>query len=236
MQRTARILTLLMLALLLPGSVRAAVTLKYFRVAQVSATAVKLEWETATELDHAMFALSRADAEDGDYQTLETFPAEGDAVSGAYYSFTDTSVAPGRTYWYKLEDLDANGVLNESAAPIAVYVPAEDEPTPTAAPPTSTLAPPTSTSAAIPTPTSLVIQPTAAPGEMTPAATVTPSPEAAASPAPAQPTPTPIRFPTPSGSRPPAADRDNATLLLIIGLASLAGAAILGILALRTLR
>ena len=187
---TKRVLLFFILALLiLTAGARAAVTLKYFRVAQVSAAAVKLEWETATELDHVMFALSRADEKDGDYQTLETFPAEGDAVSGAYYSFTDTSVAPGHTYWYKLEDLDVNGVLSDSAPPIAVHVPAEGEPTPTS----------------------------------TPTATITP-------------TPTPLRFPTPAGSPPPAPGRGRATLLLIVGLASLAGAAILGFIAFRMLR
>lgn len=171
------VITTILATILLTGAVYAAVTLKYFRIASIDSSSVHLEWETATELDHVMFVLSRADSENGDYQTLETFPAEGDAVSGATYDYTDTAVIPGMTYWYKLEDLDVNDNLSLAHAPLSARIPAEGEPTYT---PTAT---------ATETPTATPTQ------EGTPTATFTPT--ATATPAPsATPTHTPTSAPT----------------------------------------
>lgn len=71
---------------------------------------IALTWETATEIDNAGFNLYRATTEDGPYTQINDalIPAEGDAVSGASYSFMDT---PGSgTFYYQLEDVDFNGV------------------------------------------------------------------------------------------------------------------------------
>ena len=88
-----------------------AITLLSF-TAQASADHVTLAWETGTEMDNAGFNLWRAVAADGPYTQLNDtlIPAEGDAVSGASYVYTDTDVVKGVTYYYQLEDVDIHGV------------------------------------------------------------------------------------------------------------------------------
>jgi len=71
---------------------------------------VTLAWETGTEVDNAGFNLYRATAGAGPYTRINgaLIPAEGDAVSGASYSFLDT---PGYgIFYYQLEDVDYYGV------------------------------------------------------------------------------------------------------------------------------
>jgi hypothetical protein len=75
---------------------------------------VKLKWETASEIDNAGFHIMRAvgdDWKDGDYSTVirltdKLIPAKGD---GASYSYTDSNVKSGVTYYYALEDIDLFG-------------------------------------------------------------------------------------------------------------------------------
>jgi len=71
---------------------------------------VTLAWETAIEIDTAGFNLYRATAEDGPYTRINDalVPAEGDAVSGASYSFVDQSGYG--LFYYTLEDVDDYGV------------------------------------------------------------------------------------------------------------------------------
>jgi hypothetical protein len=72
---------------------------------------VTLAWETGTEVDNAGFNLYRASAADGPYAKVNSalIAAEGDPVAGASYSFLDKGLESG-TYYYKLEDVDLNGV------------------------------------------------------------------------------------------------------------------------------
>ncbi|MCK5523918.1 MAG: hypothetical protein KAI83_12370 [Thiomargarita sp.] len=75
---------------------------------------VVLEWETATEIDNAGFHIWRATGEDwidGDYSTVirltdQLIKAQGD---GSSYSYIDSNVESGVTYYYALEDIDLFG-------------------------------------------------------------------------------------------------------------------------------
>lgn len=73
--------------------------------------AVILQWETAAEIDNQGFNIYRAASADGDYVKINQslIPACGSVTGGADYSFTDTGVRNGRTYFYKLEDVDLDG-------------------------------------------------------------------------------------------------------------------------------
>jgi len=87
-----------------------AITLASFTT-QAGLGSVTLAWETGTEVDNAGFNLYRASAADGPYVkvTSKLIAAEGDPVAGASYSFLDKGLESG-TYYYKLEDVDLNGV------------------------------------------------------------------------------------------------------------------------------
>ncbi len=88
-----------------------AITLAYF-TAQTEADHVALTWETKTEIENAGFYLHRAIALNGPYTRLNDtlIPAEGDPLSGASYAYTDAGLVKGKTYYYKLEDVDIYGV------------------------------------------------------------------------------------------------------------------------------
>ena len=74
--------------------------------------AVILEWSTESEIDNAGFNIYRSKSEDGDYTKINTslIPAQGSSTQGASYEFIDTNVQNRKTYCYKLEDIDLNGM------------------------------------------------------------------------------------------------------------------------------
>ena len=71
---------------------------------------VVLDWETATEIDNAGFRLWRSESVNGDYVGIddEMIAAKGDEVTGAAYSYED-STDDGAKYFYRLEDIDYSG-------------------------------------------------------------------------------------------------------------------------------
>ena len=79
--------------------------------AQAQGGLVLLLWETAAEIDNAGFNIVRSDTAEGPYQQLTTsiIPALGNSVSGASYEWKDVTSEPGKTYYYKLEDIDTRG-------------------------------------------------------------------------------------------------------------------------------
>ena len=88
---------------------------------------VMLVWVTESEIENAGFNIYRAETEDGTYIRLSAslIPAQGTATSGATYTYADRDVVNRRTYFYKLEDIDINGVATShgpvSATPLFIY-------------------------------------------------------------------------------------------------------------------
>ncbi len=116
-----RLLILVGLILVVATPASAAITLLYFR-AETEANRIRLDWETATELDNAGFFIRRntqggsdpafytpipvIDATDGAPYTF--IPARGDDLMGAKYGFYDEEVIIGTRYYYLLEDVDTS--------------------------------------------------------------------------------------------------------------------------------
>jgi len=73
---------------------------------------VILTWTTASEIDNAGFNIYRSESENGGYVKINPalIPAQGSPTQGASYEFVDTDVRNRTTYYYKLEDIDLNGV------------------------------------------------------------------------------------------------------------------------------
>jgi hypothetical protein len=88
---------------------------------------VILIWVTESEIDNTGFNILRAEAEDGEYIQLNDsiIPAKGSSVEGAGYWFIDNTVKNRTTYYYKLEDVDTNGIATQngpvSATPRFIY-------------------------------------------------------------------------------------------------------------------
>ncbi len=91
-----------------------------------SSNQVVLIWETTSETDNAGFNIYRAE-NGGEYIKINTqlIPAEGASTEGASYEFIDDDVQNRKTYSYKLEDVDLNGVStmhgSVSATPRLMY-------------------------------------------------------------------------------------------------------------------
>jgi hypothetical protein len=94
--------------------------------------AVKISWQTAAELDNLGFILERAESADGPFSEIAGYESD-EYLRGALnssteqnYSYTDELVYRNITYWYKLIDVDVNGVRTEHA-PVSVTLPVLSE-------------------------------------------------------------------------------------------------------------
>ncbi len=150
--------------------------------------AIRLDWETATELDIVGFYIARSDSSTGPFGRVSPFMAHtGDTVFGATYVYTDGIPTLNRTYYYLLEavnndqTLDPHGPITATAS-----IPSTNTPTPTLTPtrtrtPTPTATPTTqpSTEVSVPSDSNSVIEatPRLATGE-----TITPQPTFASKP------------------------------------------------------
>jgi hypothetical protein len=89
---------------------------------------VILVWVTENEIDNTGFNILRAEAENGPYKKIsgdDLIPARGSSVEGAGYCFIDNTVNNRITYYYKLEDIDTNGIATQNgpvnATPRFIY-------------------------------------------------------------------------------------------------------------------
>jgi hypothetical protein len=86
-----------------------AVTLASFD-AQAMADRILLSWETVSEANNAGFNLYRSSSPAAPDALLAYVPSQAPgSTQGASYSFDDTEVAAGETWYYWLEDVDLNG-------------------------------------------------------------------------------------------------------------------------------
>lgn len=120
-----------------------AIELASFR-AKASTNSVLLQWETGCELNNAGFHLWRARTSGGKYTriTKALITANGSPAMGAEYSYEDSAVAQGKSYSYKLEDIDTSGKstfhgpVRAVVGTIALVSPESGASTPPKAPPT----------------------------------------------------------------------------------------------------
>ena len=78
-----------------------------------------LKWSTESEMNNLGFIVLRSNEEDGEYTELASY-TYFDELKGAgttskknHYQFKDETVFNGETYWYKLCDVDVNGIIME---------------------------------------------------------------------------------------------------------------------------
>ena len=71
---------------------------------------VIIQWQTATEINNLGFNILRSESETGPYTKInkKLIKAKGSSTKGASYKFKDKNIETGKTYWYKLEDIDSN--------------------------------------------------------------------------------------------------------------------------------
>ncbi len=86
-----------------------AVTLANF-AAQAMSDHILLTWETVSEINNSGFNLYRSASPAAPGELLAFVPSQAPgSTQGASYSFDDTEVSAGQTWYYWLEDVDLNG-------------------------------------------------------------------------------------------------------------------------------
>jgi hypothetical protein len=93
------------------GAMPTAVELASFSAAP-QGSAIRLDWETASELDNLGFNLYRSEPAEGERVQLNTALIPGQnpgSPAGAAYSFVDETAEPGVIYTYWLEVVDTHG-------------------------------------------------------------------------------------------------------------------------------
>lgn len=103
------------------------VILKSFTAASdLQGKEILLEWDTASEDKNLGFNIFRSENnfECGPYKKInkKRIASKGSSSEGASYKFKDNTVEPGKTYWYKLKDIDTDKVVSEHG-PVEVKVP-----------------------------------------------------------------------------------------------------------------
>lgn len=77
---------------------------------------VLLKWVTNSEVNNVGFEVHRSSEEEGQYEmiasyeNLESLRGAGNSNVEHSYSFKDIIVVNGETYWYKISDVDLNGI------------------------------------------------------------------------------------------------------------------------------
>jgi len=87
------------------------------------ADAVRLTWETASEMDNLGFNLYRAESIDGQKVQINTklIPSNAFGASfGTTYAYSDKDVESGKTYLYWLEDIDFSMLEKNTYGPVEI--------------------------------------------------------------------------------------------------------------------
>ena len=104
--------------------VKVKVELSSFSAETVPFQGVQLDWKTSNETGNLGFDVLRSSTKSGPYQAINDglIASRRDGI----YSFVDSTAAAGRTYFYKLEDIDRGGIRTQSdVLQITVNVPKE---------------------------------------------------------------------------------------------------------------
>jgi len=90
---------------------------------------ITLRWVTKSEVNNLGFYLYRALSEDGRFQRITNSPVQGHGTSSVRheYSYIDSRVEDGRTYWYISEDLSFAGRIKKHG-PVSVRLEPEELP------------------------------------------------------------------------------------------------------------
>ncbi len=88
------------------------VTLTLFALSEIPLqTAVKIEWQTASEIENAYWLLFRKSEKDSIFAQLQKFEGQGNSSAATDYSYTDNAVKAGITYSYQLADVSIKGQI-----------------------------------------------------------------------------------------------------------------------------
>lgn len=81
---------------------------------------INLTWQTSSENNNYEWLIERSSSPSEDFQNVTTIMAEAGSPAGHQYSYTDSSVLPNSTYYYRLGDKDLSGQITWHGPVMAV--------------------------------------------------------------------------------------------------------------------
>jgi hypothetical protein len=78
---------------------------------QSGSQGIDLTWQTASENNNYEWLIERSSSPSEDFQNVATIKAGAGSPAGHQYSYTDVSVLPNSTYYYRLGDKDLSGQI-----------------------------------------------------------------------------------------------------------------------------
>jgi hypothetical protein len=93
--------------------------------AEVGMGDVTLSWTTESEINNEGFEVFRSNEKEGEYTILDSYKTNEDLVghgnssTSHEYSYIDNTIVQSQTYWYKIADVDVNG-LRTYHGPVSV--------------------------------------------------------------------------------------------------------------------
>jgi hypothetical protein len=70
---------------------------------------INIRWRVESEEDNIEWRILKAESKNGDYEKIATIPGRGTEPTPKEYSYVDRNVTLGKTYYYKLADVDSWG-------------------------------------------------------------------------------------------------------------------------------
>jgi len=72
---------------------------------------IQIVWQTESEFETAGYNIHRSESADGAYTRVNTsmILSGQDALAGSEYVYVDTDIEPGKTYYYRLEEVELDG-------------------------------------------------------------------------------------------------------------------------------
>lgn len=74
---------------------------------------INLDWATHSEVSNWEWIVYRREGDHGEFEEIRRIPGAGNTNTMAYYHYTDTDVDEGRTYYYRLANVDFDGTVHE---------------------------------------------------------------------------------------------------------------------------
>ncbi len=87
----------------------------YVVIANAIPAKIVVQWATANEVNTAGFNVYRSQSANGQFTKLNSqlVPASTDPLSGGKYRYEDSTVTPGQTYYYHVEDVEYGGASTQ---------------------------------------------------------------------------------------------------------------------------
>ena len=104
-----------------PGGYALPVKMLYFTATPEDNSYIKLDWATASEIDNSGFELQRS-TDGASFKDMAWIPGMGNSTTTNVYRYDDRTCDPNVVYYYRLKQIDIDGVFEYSNIVSAILI------------------------------------------------------------------------------------------------------------------